>query len=208
MALKLQRGVTVKGRVLDPDGKPVKSAVLYHPLSLRDNGDIALFYHYSPEPVAVKDGIFTLTGLDRKTKLPVYVLDRKNKSAAASSPASRRRGGDREVATLRPRPRRASLTPGASRKEDTSPAGFRPRSREARLAVASQFAGRLDRGDAGGTLSDAEGRVTVSGLIPGATYRYYDGKKVQEFIAEAGKTHDLGEILPPPRGGGGGGGAS
>ena len=82
--------MTVKGRVLDPDGKPVKSAVLYHPLGLRDNDDVAYFYRSSLEPVAVKDGAFALTGLDPKAKVPVYILDRKNElGARAECPASR-----------------------------------------------------------------------------------------------------------------------
>src|SRR5262245_14871990 len=92
VALKLRRGVTVKGRVLDPDGKPVKSAGLYHPLRLQDQGDLAYFFDHrravdaevallvgpDPGPLAVKDGSFTLTGLDPKAEVPVYVLDRKN----------------------------------------------------------------------------------------------------------------------------------
>jgi len=57
--------------------------------------------------------------------------------------------------------------------------------------------------------SDKDGRQTVPGLIPGATYRYFDykSKKDHEFTAEAGKTHDLGELTPPMFGGGGGGGS-
>ena len=61
--------------------------------------------------------------------------------------------------------------------------------------------------------SDAEGRVTVSGLIPGATYRYSERirigggfggaglprppapPKLKEFTAESGKTHELPDII-------------
>ena len=45
----------------------------------------------------------------------------------------------------------------------------------------------------------------MSGLIPGATYSYADGKKVREVTAEAGKTHDLGEVPTQMKGGGSGG---
>ena len=55
--------------------------------------------------------------------------------------------------------------------------------------------------------SDAEGRITVGGLIPGVTYRYFDGKKTREFTAESGKTHDLGDVSSRAGGGGGGGSA-
>ena len=39
--------------------------------------------------------------------------------------------------------------------------------------------------------TDAEGRATFVSLIPGATYRLHG----REFIAEAGKTLDLGEVV-------------
>jgi hypothetical protein len=37
--------------------------------------------------------------------------------------------------------------------------------------------------------------VTLSGLIPGATYRYFDGDKAREFTAEAGKTRELPDVV-------------
>jgi hypothetical protein len=43
--------------------------------------------------------------------------------------------------------------------------------------------------------SDAEGHMTVSGLIPGAMYTWSDGKKTHEFTAEAGKTHELPDLV-------------
>ena len=61
----------------------MKSAVVYHPLSLQDHGDQAYFFDHSPAPVAVKDGTFTLTGIDPKAEVPVYVLDRKNKNGGS-----------------------------------------------------------------------------------------------------------------------------
>jgi hypothetical protein len=82
VVLKLTRGVTVKGRVLDPDGKLVESAVIYHSLSLQDNGDWAYYHHYSPVAVSVKDGAFTLTGIDPKSKVPVCIFDRKHEVGA------------------------------------------------------------------------------------------------------------------------------
>ena len=39
--------------------------------------------------------------------------------------------------------------------------------------------------------TDAEGRATFVSLIPGATYRLHG----REFIAEAGKTLNLGEVV-------------
>jgi hypothetical protein len=56
--------------------------------------------------------------------------------------------------------------------------------------------------------SDAEGCLTVGGLIPGVNYRYFDGKKSQEITVEAGKTQELPDITLRPMGGGGSGGSS
>jgi hypothetical protein len=41
--------------------------------------------------------------------------------------------------------------------------------------------------------ADEKGRITVPYLIPGADYRFPYGNK-REIKAEAGKTHDLGEM--------------
>ena len=43
--------------------------------------------------------------------------------------------------------------------------------------------------------TDAEGRVTVVSVIPGATYRF----RGQEFKCEAGKTIDLPDVIVPRR---------
>ena len=95
-AMKLQRGVTIKGRqLLDPDGKPVKSAGLYHPLSLQDQGDHAYFYDQQPGAAVAVDGAgkhYTLTGLDPKAEragLCPRCREKTRSAAAWSSPASR-----------------------------------------------------------------------------------------------------------------------
>ena len=55
-----------------------------------------------------------------------------------------------------------------------------------------------------GPMPDAQGRITLPALIPGATYRLFDyttfrdpaGAKVRrEFTVKSGETLDLGDIL-------------
>ena len=44
-----------------------------------------------------------------------------------------------------------------------------------------------------GLRTDADGRVTIESLIPGATYRFLG----HDFTAEAGKTIDLPDVIVP-----------
>ncbi len=204
LALKLRRGVTVKGRALDPDGKPVKSAVVYHPGSLQDQGDRAYFFDHSPVPLAVKGGAFTLTGLDPKAETPVYVLDRQHEVGGRVVVSAKSVGEDVTV----------KLQPCARAKARVVDAAGKPQAGHylagLRLLLAPDDRVFLMQGDVMGRwgtagYSDKDGRLTIPGLIPGATYRYFDGKKQREFTAEAGKTQDLGEVSPPTAGGGSGG---
>jgi RNA polymerase sigma factor (sigma-70 family) len=202
VALKLRRGATVKGRVLDPDGKPVKSAVLYYPLGLRENGDVGYFRQSILEPVAVKDGAFVLTGLDPKATVPVFVLDRANllgaraviSGKADETPTVKLQPCGRATGRILDREGKPAkgLVLGLTLVMDDDPLSF--------LSQTELLGGKR-------TQSDEEGHATVEGLIPGATYRYSDGKKSQEFTAESGKTRDLGDTTRPGgRGFGGGGG--
>ncbi|HEX5273297.1 MAG TPA: hypothetical protein VFW33_22525, partial [Gemmataceae bacterium] len=204
VALKLRRGVTVKGRVLDPDGKPVKAAALYHPQGLRDQGDRAYFLDHSPAPVAVKDGTFTLTGLDPKAQEPVYVLDRKN-GVGGRVVVSGKSAGEEVTVKLQPCARaKVRFVDAAGKPQAGHSLGLylllTPDGR-----VFLQQADALGGWGAAGH-ADKDGRLTVPGLIPGATYSYADGKKEREFTAEAGKTHDLGDVPIPAFAGGGAGG--
>jgi RNA polymerase sigma factor (sigma-70 family) len=200
VALKLRRGVTLKGRVLDPDGKPVKSAVLYYPLGLRDNADRAYFFHYGLEPITVKDGAFVLTGLDPMAKLPIVVLDRTNECGARTEVS-----GEEVIVKLQP----CAKVKARFVDRDGKPA--RGHGLGLQFVLDAEALSYLSQDELlGGKWehSDAEGRVTVRGLIPGVTYRYFDGKKTRDITAESGKTHDLSDVGLPSFGGGGSGGSS
>jgi hypothetical protein len=193
--------VTVKGRVLDPDGKPVKSAMLFHPLSLQDHGEFAYFHHYNPQPILVKDGTVTLTGLDPKAKLPLYVLDRKNEVGAAVV-LSGKSDGDQVTVNLQP------CGKARTRLVDKDGKPVKGMGFGLRIVPDGDEFSALQQADLLGiraVTADAEGRLTVGGLIPGATYRYHDGQKTQQFTAEAGKTRELPDITYRSALGGGGG---
>jgi hypothetical protein len=196
--MTLRRGVTLRGLVLDPDGKPVKEATLFSATHLRDSGDFAWFNYHGQEPVAVKEGRFELPGCDPGAKLPVCVLDRGNDTGARVVLS----GADaKEEKTVRLQPCGKAVVRYLD--GDGKPIKGRPAlPLQVVLDPADLFTSVLGSGGSGGggmaadlPRSDGEGRVTMAGLVPGATYLYFDGNKHRDFVAEAGKTVELPDVV-------------
>ncbi len=79
--LVLRRGATVEGRVVGPDGQPVRDAWIFSRLILDPNGDAARdwteLYHGK-----VSNGAFAIRGLALDAEVPVYFLEPKRKLGA------------------------------------------------------------------------------------------------------------------------------
>jgi RNA polymerase sigma factor (sigma-70 family) len=211
VAVSLRRGVTVTGRVLTPDGKPAT--------------DVRIFYRsyiprgYSTEPMRtldVSDGRFTLPGLDPERPEKVYFLDVKGQwGAVVTLPAKQ---GD-ELLTVRLEPCGTAVFRPVD-KDGKAIAGFRPTVEllvtpgatgwDAMIKgdVAADFAWmvNLDRERYRGVKGDAEGRVTLPTLLPGATFRLHGqppGQGIRDlnrtFTVQPGQKLDLGDVpLPTP----------
>jgi hypothetical protein len=84
--------------------------------------------------------------------------------------------------------------------DDRSPA---PRDAGAQPEIERTLVEDLDFEHYNTLTTDAQGVVTYPTLIPGATYRICAGEGAwvtkKEFIAEAGRTRDLGDITVNPR---------
>jgi RNA polymerase sigma factor (sigma-70 family) len=192
--LRVRRGVTLRGRVLDPDGKPVKEASLVCPFHLRLGWAEALAHDYSPEPVRVKDGKFELPGCEPGAEFPVYVLEAAGRLGALVRLTAKAEG---EEVTVR-------LSPCGSVRARFVDGKGNPR-RGYGLSVELQLDGRppvqLSQrellGAARRLTSDERGWVTVPGLIPGATYHCYGARDGVTFTAEAGKTKALPDQIVP-----------
>jgi RNA polymerase sigma factor (sigma-70 family) len=203
----LRRGATVQGRVLDPDGKPVARAELvslaYLAYGTTFNGKQAK---------EVRDGRFQLAGCDADKAVEVFFYDAKGPSGAVLELSAKKPAGRPVTVRLRPcgtataRFVEASgkplagvgvvaefvLTPGLCWAD-----GF---TRKGLLADVA-FMSNLDPQRHNNLVTDARGRVTVPGLIPGATYRlivqrpsgpvYHFYKKVK---VKAGQTLPLGDV--------------
>jgi RNA polymerase sigma factor (sigma-70 family) len=219
VTVELRRGIIVRGRLLTPDGKPVRRARLicrwYLPVEYH------LFYQHGLE---TRDGRFELPGCDPETPRPAYVYDEETGSGAtvpmggrgmADGPVTVRLqrcgsarmrildGNGQPVAGYRPY---LELVPPlldpARKRQPTPPDGH--------LALLqNRHEGFLPWGKHYGRglateATNARGEITLPDLIPGATYRISSVHGwtivVKTFTVEAGKTVDLGNLTDKPPG--------
>ncbi len=218
--LMLRRGATATGRVVDPDGQPVRDAWMIgriFPDLRRAAGGIWNGRLHAK----VRDGRFEVHGLDPETDVPVYFLDAKRKlggvlnlsgKSATSGPvtvrlepcgAARMRfvgPGGKPVARGLPLGRLVFtmvVTPG--------PTYSNARGTATLLAADEDNLNTVDPVNyPSEPVPDADGRVTLPVLIPGASYRFIDhstanrgetGPTVRkEFTVKPGETIDLGDI--------------
>jgi RNA polymerase sigma factor (sigma-70 family) len=208
--VQLHRGLTVRGRVLGPDGKPVAHGVM---ISALIRTALPSFSH-----VDIRDGWFALHGCDPGKIYPVFFLEPEHRWGASVRLAGKEgRGGsvsvrltpcgkavarfvDPQGKPLKDYPMKDFLlqmvvTPGPTYEEAL---------RKGVLTADEEFAvnlvSRKERVAWKRFTTDAEGRFTYGGLIPGATYRLsvWDNKVgfvvKKEFRGQAEKTLELGNI--------------
>jgi RNA polymerase sigma factor (sigma-70 family) len=211
VTVTLRRAVTVRGRLLDPDGKPVAKALMFHRLHV---AGFDLIWRF---PVPVSDGNFEVHGCDPEKTYPVYFLDPQNQWGAAVQVSGKDAGpkpltvrlapcGRATVRFLDPQGKPVKdfwaspamvLTPGADRHAGTA-------ARTGELLADEELLANLDRHNYWhGPRSDAQGRCTLPALIPGATYQFNFLQKGdrwvrKEFTVKAGQTRDLGDITLDP----------
>src|SRR5262249_8041193 len=87
----LRRGITVKGAVVGPDGKPVQQGFLLARSSIPRG-----YSHQSHSPAFVLGGTFELPGCDPDKAQTVYLLDGKNQLGAKVELGGKK-SGDRPV---------------------------------------------------------------------------------------------------------------
>jgi hypothetical protein len=212
VTVKLRRGVTVEGKLVGPDGRPVARAKMLSPLNVH-----ATAHRFTPtSAVEVRDGTFRLRGCDPEKTYPVLFFDPENERGAAVEISPKKAG--REPVTVRLAPC-GSATARLIRRDGTplknypqppqylamdlvvtpgTPANFMAENAGVFADVApapflapAQYQGRH---------TDDEGRITLPALIPGATYRItggYDPKegfRFKDFKVESGQRLDLSDL--------------
>jgi RNA polymerase sigma factor (sigma-70 family) len=206
LSVSLQRGVTLKGKLLDSAGKPIAEALMFGPrFSWNDS---VTGFHPRPRSVAVHGGQFELHGLDLKQTYPVFFLDPKNKEGTiAHLSGNQAEAGPvivrlspcgsavvrfvdakgKPVVGLRNYSPRIQVQPGASMFDRTA--------LDKGLVIEStEILANWDRTNYwDGPVTDARGQMTLPALIPGAKYSI-GARERGYFEVQAGKTVKLPDI--------------
>jgi hypothetical protein len=216
----IRRGMTVKVRVVGPDGKPVQDATVISRLILRTPGTGGWKIWSYRDAGRVRNGQFELHGLDGETEIPVSILDSRHELGAgiqlsgksvAGGPVTVRleRCGSAQARLVDPVGKPVERYRGPVISVVVSPV-WRPDSRPDKadpLPPETSSMRGLDPTHYESLVSDGKGRVVYPDLIPGATYRIIDttaGRGTarltsftirKEFTAKPGETLDLGDIL-------------
>jgi RNA polymerase sigma factor (sigma-70 family) len=215
----LRRGETVTGQVVGPDGQPVREAWIFSRAILDPRVGLPGGWTARSRG-AVRNGRFELHGLDPDNAVPVYLLDAKRKLGAVVNLPIKSGAGAPVPVRLEPcgaararfvdpagKPVTGRLTRELTLTMVITPGPVSATTLPAGLVAAEQADVRaIDTVNyTAGLITDAEGRLTVPVLIPGATYRFVDYTMVvrgktgpqarKEFTVEPGETLDLGDIL-------------
>jgi RNA polymerase sigma factor (sigma-70 family) len=202
VTVTLNRGVTVQGKVVGPDGKPVARAVLYCKTFLPSGYNLN---GVNSRPV--KDGRFDLPGCDPGQTVQAFFLDARNRLGAVALLSGKQAGKPVTVKLQRCGTLKVRFVDDRGKPfTDVYPGvGI-----VLTQGVPFHVAFNLDKGPFAGVAypdrknyrPDAEGRVTFPTIVPGATCwlsgnapdrTFYDFHK--EFKVASGKTVDLGDII-------------
>ena len=207
--LALRRGVTVKGTIVGPYHPAVDGALILSRQLLSQRADTVRF---GSEPTFVKNGRFSLHGLDPDASVPFYFVDLKNETGAAVEISGRSADNGPLVVHMQPCGKAVArfvngagnpiakhfpalmilVTPGLAR------AGNGQTDRE--VQADAEFVCNFDRvhywtGWNKLLLTDGQGRYTFPALIPGATYRLVESSGAKDFTVKSGETLQLPDIV-------------
>jgi len=209
VTIELERGVTLRRRVVRPDGQPAAGKA-YARSYLLHQDDI----HSWLPPLPLDDGVLEIPGFEPERSKPIFIFDPAGGCAATVSPAATevdlddppirlQRFGSAAFRFVNDTAKALAdyepmliliVTPGAT------PSLIRPDQPLSSERIIWQNIVRPEQV----LKTDSDGRVTVNNLIPGATYRVlYVGKEDwtdgYEFIVRSDETVDVGEVVIPQR---------
>jgi RNA polymerase sigma factor (sigma-70 family) len=209
---ELRPGKTIRARVVGPDGLPVSDAMIITRLHIEP---INPFWRGEwSRDHRVRDGFVELHGLDPDSSVLVYFLDAEHELGAAVELAGKQSGNEMTI-RLEPAGRANGRFVGRSGKPiagfhptldliaTPGPPAFRRNQNDPpEVADDSILLAAIDHkhyGRANRPTTDADGRITLPGLIPGALYRLSvqgaNGRTIRKnFAVKSGESLDLGEF--------------
>ncbi len=209
--LRMRRGVTVTGRAVGPDGRPIAEASLfgraYTPY--REYTFPLVGFNGEAPRIVVKDGRFEIPGCDPETPGTYYFIDLKDGLGAAVELSGKSAASGPVTVRLRPTAKARFVLKGHDGKPDAGRELEWPDAPKLIINPGPDFEELnnnidLTPGDFAyltdidpvhnrKVRSGPDGRVTMVNLIPGARYRF----QRREFTPEPGQTVDLGEVPAP-----------
>jgi RNA polymerase sigma factor (sigma-70 family) len=210
----LRPGVTIQGRVEGPDGQTVTDAYIFTTLHINATNPT----WRGDNQVEVRDGRFELHGLAPEAPTRIHVLEPKHQWGATVEISGKPAGADLTI-RLQPCGQARARFVGPDGKPIANhwprfefvmtPGPIRlsmKKSEQAELTADADFQVNVDHTNyMNNPLTDAQGRVTLPALIPGAFYRIIDHSTVnvpdkgaqirKDFTVKPGETLDLGDIL-------------
>jgi hypothetical protein len=215
--IALRPGVTVKGRVVGPDGQPIAEAWIFSRINLSRRAPLFRPWFGDAHGTA-RNGQFELHGLDPNSEIPVSFFEPKRKLGATVRLSGKATSAEPIVVKLEPC---ATATARLVGPDGNPLGGFSHRAIFSMVVTPGEYSPVKARKE--GTLladegfladidpinyrdnqtSDAQGRTVFPALIPGATYRIVDrmsrtpsGPQLRkEFTVKPGEKLDLGDIL-------------
>ncbi len=208
----LRPGKTIRGMVRGPDGQMVQNAEIMTTLHIEPFNP----FWRGGFTLSVRDGRFEIHGLDPEKEYRAYFFDAEHDWGAAATLSGKR--ADQPLAVqLQPcgqavarfvRPDGKPLPKHPPHLEFVATPGptLQAAAEQGLLARDSDLMPNVDRRhyDLPKPRSDAEGRITLPALIPGAFYRLLDFSTVndakgeqlrKDFSVKPGETIELGDIL-------------
>jgi hypothetical protein len=208
ISVKLRRGVTVRGTVLTPDGKPATKVQVLTRLNTSAPMIIEELRGEEVPPAG-----FVFHGCDPEKDYPAVFLDEKNEWGALVQISGKKDQGKPLTVKLQ---RCGSATARFLNKEGKPREGYWPSvemvvtpgphqfdfkaSEKGILAADAVNLANVYRGSyqMNGFRTDAKGKITLSSLVPGVTYRIVSYNQqpivVREFTVKPGQTLDLKDL--------------
>lgn len=202
LSIPLEPTEIIEVRLVDPEGRPIEQSI--HTSRLHHSPGAPEWRGIAEEP---QSGPVEIRGLAPGERVPVWFLDPKRQLGAVAVVSLE---DPRPTVVLRPcaaakvqyrNPDGTPVRKGVSLGLDMVVTPGVPRHTHGpELEADEDFIDNFDRETPRQEVTDAEGRMLFSSLVPGGTYRIRtftpEGKpKVgREFVAEAGKVHDLGDV--------------